>query len=208
VLLVRCDQLFRGGFRSGVETFHRGGKIWECWNGVEKTGDAERVVHSARGTNQSKAAAFAGESGALTDESADAGAIHLNQAAEIDEQFLATRGGDALKFAVEEFAIFAEGGAAARLDDNDVAIGASIDFEFWMFEVHDDSSRSGNPTFRKFTFWGPKALYDGEAIAPSGSFFRSVWTSIPDEIFGRSDSQEIRRANGGSRVRADSTRCV
>ena len=162
--------LFSGGFGSGLETFQGGGEIWKCGDCVEQTGDAERVMHASCGADEAEAAAFAGESGALTDESADAGAIHLNQAAEIDEQFLATRGGDALKFAVEEFAIFAERGATARLDDNDVAIGASIDFEFWMFEVHDDSSRSGNPTSRKFTFWGPKALYDGEAIVPSRSF--------------------------------------
>ena len=119
-----------------MEAFHRGGEIWECWNCVEQTGDAERVIHTARRTDQSEAAAFAGESGALTDQSADARAIHLNEAAEIDEQFFATAGGDALKFAVEEFAIFAERGAAARLDDHDVAIGASVDFEFWMFDVH------------------------------------------------------------------------
>jgi hypothetical protein len=122
-------------------------------------------MHTSGGTDETEAAAFAGESSALTDESADAGAIHLDEAAKIDEQFFATRGGDALKFAVEELAIFAESGAAARLYDDDVAIGASVDFEFWMFNVHGDSFRSSQP----------KALYDGEAIAPSRSFHPDTW---------------------------------
>jgi hypothetical protein len=93
-------------------------------------------MHASGGTDEAQAAAFAGESGALTHESADAGAIHLDEAAEIDEKLFATGGGDALKFVVEEFAIFTERGAAARLDDHDVSIGASVDFEFGMFDVH------------------------------------------------------------------------
>jgi hypothetical protein len=97
-------------------------------------------MDSARGADEPQAAAFAGESGALADKSADTGAIHLNQAAQIHEQFFATAGGDALQFAVEEFAIFAERGAAVRLNDHDIAIGASVDFEFWMFDVHLDGS--------------------------------------------------------------------
>jgi hypothetical protein len=143
-----------------LKTFQGAREIWKCGNGVEQTGDAEGVIHTAWRADETQAAAFAGESGALTDESADAGTIHLNKAAEIDEQFFATGRGDSLKFAIEEFAIFAEGGAAARLDNDDVAIGASVDFEFWMFNVHDGH----------FTFSQPKALYDGEAIAPSRSF--------------------------------------
>jgi hypothetical protein len=127
-------------------------------------------MHASGGTDEAEAAAFACESGALTDESADAGAIHLDEAAEIDEQFFATRGGDALKLAVEEFAIFAEGGAPTGLDDHNVAISAGIDFEFWMFDVHENNFTSGKISFYNFTICWPKALYDGEAIAPSRSF--------------------------------------
>ena len=80
-------------------------------------------MHASGRTDETKTAAFAGESGALTDESADAGTIHLNEAAEIDEQFFATSGGDALKFAIKELAIFTE---AARPRGSTIMMSPSV----------------------------------------------------------------------------------
>jgi len=130
-------------------------------------------MHPARRTHQAQAAAFPRKSCALAHQRAYAGAIHLDQAAEIHEQLFATGARDALQFAIEDFAVFAERGAAVRFDDHDVAVGSRVDFEFWMFNVHKD-----DPIFilliespgRASRHSEPGTLYDGEAIPPVQTF--------------------------------------
>jgi len=56
----------------GVETLNRCGKISERGDRVQQSRNAERVMHAPRGANQPQAAALAGQSGALSDQRADA----------------------------------------------------------------------------------------------------------------------------------------
>jgi hypothetical protein len=130
-------------------------------------------MHPARWTHQAQTAAFARKSCALAHQRADAGAIHLDQPAEIHEQFLTARARDALQFAVEDFAVFAECGAAVRFDDHDVAVGSCVDFEFWMFDIHNNDSMFillMEIPGRASCHSEPETLYDGEAISPVQTF--------------------------------------
>ena len=186
-----------------MKTFERRGERRECGNRVEQARDAQRVIHPARGTHQAQAAAFARESGALTHQRADAGAIHLEEAAQIHEQLLAAGAGDALQFAVENFAVFAERGAAARRNDHDVAIGARVDFEFWMFDVHNDDStiilltkdpagQRAIPSQKHYTTEKPLRQSRMLGMILRESFYETRG-SVPN--VRRNDSQKIRRAN-------------
>jgi hypothetical protein len=130
---LSLEVLIRG---FGLEAAEGRRERLKCGNGFEEARDAERIVNAAGGHNETQAAALSRESSALTHECADTRAINLDEAAQIHEHFLPAFGGQALEFMVEQFAVFAERGAAAWRDDDDVAINAGSDFEFLMVGVH------------------------------------------------------------------------
>jgi hypothetical protein len=125
--LLRCG---------GLEAPQRRGERVIGGNSLEQPCDAKRIVYAPGGTHEAQAAALAREPGALAHQRADAGAVNLDEAAQVHKHFLPALGGQPLQFVVEQFAVFAERGAAARLDHNDIAILARGDFEFLMVGVH------------------------------------------------------------------------
>ena len=105
-------------------------------NGIEQTRHAERVVHAPGGTHKPQAAAFSREARALAHQRADAGAIHLNEAAEVHQHFLPAFAGQPLQFTVEELAVFAERGSSTSFDDDDVALLMRSNFQFLVIGIH------------------------------------------------------------------------
>jgi hypothetical protein len=123
-------------WRTLVKTRERVLQIIVSGNRVEQARHAQGVVHTSGGTNQAEASAFSREPSALAHQCADAGAVHLNEAAQIHQHFFVAFAGEPLQFAVKEFAIFAESGAATRFDDDDVALRVRCYFQFWVIGIH------------------------------------------------------------------------
>ena len=122
--------------RRGLETPQRSRERSERWNGFQQSSNAERIAHAPGRAHEAQTAALARQPSALAHQRADAGTVNLNESAQVHQHFPPPLGGKPLQLPVEKFAVFAQRGAAARLDHNDVAILARGDFEFLVIGVH------------------------------------------------------------------------
>lgn len=107
------------------------GFVGEGGDGVDEAGEFENVADVSAGVEEFQAAALAFEADERADQSADAGAIHLGDAGEIDDDFGGTLFTEAAKFSAETIVADADDDAA-----NEVENGDSTGFALGNLQAH------------------------------------------------------------------------